>query len=94
MCDRSALDEALKELVGWSDYAALRDRREEAAAPHVQKIAEKYGRPEIQVWTRFWLLVGFFGRTTRIGEEPTVGDDGRLKKGKYGSRRLMAGVQR
>lgn len=94
MCERSALETEIKELVAVTDFYALRDRREEAAAPHIVKLASKHNVSEALCWAKFWLLVGFFARTTRVGEEPSVGDDGRLQKGKYGSRRLMAEVQR
>lgn len=90
MSDRSALAGELKELVAWSDYHGLRNRRSEEAAPHLKRIAEKYGVSEMQTEARFWMLVGWYGRTTRIGEEPDVGSDGSLRKGKYGSRRLFS----
>lgn len=93
MLDERALDGELKELVAWSDYHALRGRREQEAAPHIRKIAEKFGLPETLVWARFWLFVGVYGRTTRIGEQPTV-EDGQLKKGKYGSRKLLTKKER
>lgn len=80
----------LKGLVAWSDWHSLRNRRGKATAPRLRKIAEKFGVSETLVSIRFWLLVGPFGRLTRIGEEPTVTADGSLEKGKYGSRRLFS----
>lgn len=86
---QTALDAELRQLVAWSDYHALRDRREQEAAPHIQKIAEKHGASESLVWARFWMFVGIYARITRVGHEPSVDANGSLRKGKHGSRRLM-----
>jgi len=87
--ESARLDIDLKALVAWSDWAALRNRRGEEAAPHLKKIAAKHGVDVARVEARFWVLVGFFGRTCRVGWEPTVDANGSLRKGKHGSRRLM-----
>lgn len=89
----SALHAELRELVGITDFYALRDCREKEAAPHIIKIAQKHNVSEMLAWAKFLMLVGFYGRTVRIGEEPETDENGRLRKGKYGSRRLMAGVR-